>query len=56
MEKFDGMINFGLWQMQVKNVLIQAGIYKALKKILDNGTSNDDGSPWESSGDSVLKS
>ncbi|KAJ9566931.1 hypothetical protein OSB04_002897 [Centaurea solstitialis] len=30
-EKFDGMINFGLWQVQVKDVLIQSGLHKALK-------------------------
>lgn len=30
-EKFDGRINFGLWQTQVKDVLIQSGLHKALK-------------------------
>ena len=30
-EKFDGRINFGLWQVQVKDILIQSGLYKALK-------------------------
>ena len=30
-EKFDGRINFGLWQVQVKDVLIQSGLNKALK-------------------------
>ncbi|KAG7968253.1 hypothetical protein I3843_08G145100 [Carya illinoinensis] len=30
-EKFDGRINFGLWQIQVKDVLIQSGLHKALK-------------------------
>ena len=30
-EKFDGRINFGLWQVQVKDVLIQSGLHKALK-------------------------
>ncbi|KAF7823623.1 Pol-like polyprotein/retrotransposon [Senna tora] len=30
-EKFDGMINFGLWQVQVKDVLIQLGLHKALE-------------------------
>ena len=29
-EKFDGRINFGLWQVQVKDVLIQSGLHKAL--------------------------
>ncbi|KAL9439725.1 hypothetical protein AB3S75_025227 [Citrus x aurantiifolia] len=29
--KFDGRINFGLWQVQVKDVLIQSGLHKALK-------------------------
>ena len=30
-EKFDRRINFGLWQVQVKDVLIQSGLHKALK-------------------------
>ncbi|KAL4579351.1 hypothetical protein LXL04_015493 [Taraxacum kok-saghyz] len=30
-EKYDGRINFGLWQVQVKDVLIQSGLHKALK-------------------------
>ncbi|KAL5756246.1 hypothetical protein ACOSP7_020674 [Xanthoceras sorbifolium] len=30
-EKFDGRINFGLWQIQVKNVLTQSGLHKVLK-------------------------
>src|SRR5688572_7070674 len=30
-EKFDGRINFVLWQVQVKNVLIQSGLHKVLK-------------------------
>lgn len=30
-EKFDGRINFGLWQVQVKDILIQSGLHKALK-------------------------
>ncbi|KAL5996401.1 hypothetical protein ACLOJK_026479 [Asimina triloba] len=30
-EKFDERINFGLWQVQVKNVLIQSDLHKALK-------------------------
>ncbi|KAK7245918.1 hypothetical protein RIF29_40772 [Crotalaria pallida] len=29
-EKFDGRINFGMWQIQVKDVLIQSGLHKAL--------------------------
>lgn len=28
---FDGRINFGLWQVQVKNTLIQSGLHKVLK-------------------------
>ncbi|KAL5776636.1 hypothetical protein ACOSP7_009562 [Xanthoceras sorbifolium] len=31
-EKFDGKINFGLWQVQVKDVLIQSGLHKVLKE------------------------
>jgi len=30
-EKFDGRMNFGLWQTQVKDVLIQYGLHKVLK-------------------------
>ncbi|KAL4566695.1 hypothetical protein LXL04_030816 [Taraxacum kok-saghyz] len=30
-EKYEGRINFGLWQVQVKDVLIQSGLHKALK-------------------------
>ena len=30
-EKFDRKINFGLWQVQVKDLLIQYGLHKALK-------------------------
>jgi len=34
-EKFDERINFG-WQTQVKDVLIQSGLYKLLKKRASN--------------------
>ena len=30
-EKFDGRINFALWLIQVKNLLIQFRLHKALK-------------------------
>ncbi|KAF6151613.1 hypothetical protein GIB67_010289, partial [Kingdonia uniflora] len=30
-EKFDGKINFGLWQIQVQDILIQGGLRKTLK-------------------------
>ncbi|PON99640.1 hypothetical protein TorRG33x02_044050, partial [Trema orientale] len=30
-EKFDGNIHFGLWQVQVKDLLIQSGQHKVLK-------------------------
>jgi len=30
-ENFDVRINFGLWKVQVKDVLIQLGLHKALK-------------------------
>ena len=32
MEKIDGIINFGLWQVQVNDVLIQYGLHKTLKE------------------------
>ncbi|KAJ9535094.1 hypothetical protein OSB04_un001831 [Centaurea solstitialis] len=40
-EKFDGRINFGLWQVQVKDVWIQSGLHKALKgKPVSSGESS----------------
>lgn len=42
-EKFDGRINFGLWKIQVKDVLIQSGLHKALK----GNTSNMEAEKWE---------
>ena len=52
MEKFDGMINFGLWQVQVKDVLIQSGLHKALKgrvsrKYSEKGGSSMGDEEWE---------
>ncbi|KAJ0834198.1 putative RNA-directed DNA polymerase [Helianthus annuus] len=53
-EKYDGRINFGLWQVQVKDVLIQSGLHKALRGKLtpvsskdSSGTSKDDDEEWE---------
>lgn len=43
LEKFDGRINFGLWKIQVKGVLIQLGLHKALKENI----SNIDNEKWE---------
>lgn len=31
MEKFDGMINFNLWQVQIKDMLIQSALHKDLE-------------------------
>jgi len=42
-EKFDGRINFGLWKVQVKDVLIQSGLHKALK----GNTSKMEADKWE---------
>jgi len=40
-DKFDGRINFGLWQVQVKDVLIQSGLHKALRaKPVSSGESS----------------
>lgn len=39
-EKYDGRINFGLWQVQVKDVLIQSGLHKALKGRPSPGSSS----------------
>jgi hypothetical protein len=44
-EKFDGKMNFGLWQIQVKDILIQSGLHKILGGI-----------PVASSGDDSEKS
>ena len=58
-EKFDGRINYGLWPIQVKDVLIQSGLHKALKRksslTSNNGSgkvsiSNED---WENLDDRV---
>ncbi|KAL5856769.1 hypothetical protein ACOSQ3_004227 [Xanthoceras sorbifolium] len=48
-EKFDRRINFGLWQLQVKNVLIQSRLNKVLKG-KPTPISNSD------SGESITKS
>ncbi|XP_050898059.1 ubiquitin carboxyl-terminal hydrolase 9 [Lathyrus oleraceus] len=36
LEKFDGRINFDLWKIQFKDVLIQIGLQKELKKNISN--------------------
>ena len=46
-EKFDGRINFGLWQVQVKDVLIQSGLHKALKGRPSSGKDDEDSEAWE---------
>ena len=30
-EKFDEIINFGLWKVQIKDLLIKSGLHKVLK-------------------------
>ena len=30
-EKFDGQVNFGLWQLKMKAILVQSGCHKALE-------------------------
>jgi len=42
-EKFDGRIKFGLWKVQVKDVLIQSGLHKAMKE----NTSKMEVDKWE---------
>ena len=42
-EKFDGRINFGLWKVQVKDLLIKSKLHKALK-----------GKPTTTFGDEIL--
>ncbi|KAF3622233.1 hypothetical protein FXO38_31400 [Capsicum annuum] len=51
-EKFDGRINFGVWQVQVKDVLIQSGLHKALKERPTSEKGNKDSEKSESSKDS----
>ncbi|KAF3653283.1 hypothetical protein FXO38_15723 [Capsicum annuum] len=51
-EKFDGRINFGLWQVQVKDVLIQSGLHKALKERPTSEKGDKDSEKSESSKDS----
>ncbi|KAL5805097.1 hypothetical protein ACOSQ3_031897 [Xanthoceras sorbifolium] len=47
-EKFDGKINFGLWQVQVKDVLIQSGLHKVLKEKLGSVLSDSSkGDNWK---------
>ena len=42
-EKFDGRIHFGLWQVQVKDVLIQSELHKASKGRPSPDSSKDSG-------------
>ena len=57
-ENFDGRINFGLWQVQVKDILIQSGLYKVLKgkpAFLSEGNEPDkSGDSSESKGKSKM--
>jgi hypothetical protein len=39
-ERFDGRMNFGLWQIQVKDILIQSGLHKTLRGIPTSGSSD----------------
>lgn len=39
-EKFDGQINFALWKVLVKDVLIQSGLHKTLKENSEASASN----------------
>jgi hypothetical protein len=39
-ERFDGRMNFGLWQIQVKDILIQYGLHKTLRDIPASGSSD----------------
>jgi len=42
-DKFDGRINFGVWKVQFKDVLIQSGLHKAL----EGNTSKMEADKWE---------
>ena len=39
-ERFNGRMNFGLWQIQVKDILIQYGLHKRLRGIPASGSSD----------------
>ncbi|MED6120405.1 hypothetical protein PIB30_020597 [Stylosanthes scabra] len=59
-EKFDGKMFFGLWQVQVKDVLIQSGFYKmrkvwAYKRYCPGGASSAKGFNRQSSERKWLK-
>lgn len=41
LEKFDGIINFDLWPVQVKDELIQSELHNTSKGRLSSGTSED---------------
>lgn len=59
MEKFDRRINFGLCQVQVKDVQVQARLCKALKNRLGSGASkesSDNSGPKESNRSSIKSS
>lgn len=43
LEKFDGRINFDLWKIQVKDILIQLGLHK----VSNGNISNMDNAKWE---------
>ncbi|KAL5736180.1 hypothetical protein ACOSQ2_030968 [Xanthoceras sorbifolium] len=57
-EKFDGKINFGLWQVQVKDVLIQSGLHKVLKEksgpVLKDSGKGESGKGDSSKGESSM--
>jgi hypothetical protein len=39
-ERFDRRMNFGLWQIQVKDILIQSGLHKTLRGIPTSSSSD----------------
>jgi hypothetical protein len=39
-ERYDGRMNFGLWQIQVKDILIQYGLHKMLRGIPASDSSD----------------
>ena len=54
-EKFDGRINFGLWQVQVKDVLIQSELHKALKGRPTPEVSSDNSVTDETNSRSIMR-
>ena len=45
-EKFDRIVNFGLWQVKVRAILIQTGVHKAIDGV-DQMPEGMNAAKWE---------